>query len=62
MLSAMMVQLADIVRPLIWLVMMLLREETALKKLLKLLEKVLIFVLYAFVAVSRLFSWLLRLL
>jgi hypothetical protein len=45
MLSAMMVQLAEIVRPLIWLVMMLLREETALKKLLKLLEKVLIFVL-----------------
>jgi hypothetical protein len=45
MLSAMMLQLAEIVRPLIWLVMMLLREETALKKLLKLLEKVLIFVL-----------------
>jgi hypothetical protein len=45
MLSAMMLQLAEIVRPLIWLVMMLLREDTALKKLLKLLEKVLIFVL-----------------
>jgi hypothetical protein len=45
MLSAMMLQLAEIVRPLIWLVMMLLREDTALKILLKLLEKVLIFVL-----------------
>lgn len=45
MLSAMMVQLAEMVRPLIWLVMMLLSEETALKKLLRLLEKALILVL-----------------